>query len=57
MPPGGDASEHDAETTSGSAATDTYTLLLAWLNAHGISYRPIDHAPDGRAEVVNHLVA
>ena len=32
---------------------DTYTRLLALLNQQGIPYRLIDHAPEGRTELVS----
>ena len=32
---------------------DTYTRLIAWLDEQGISYRLIDHTPEGRTEVVS----
>jgi Ala-tRNA(Pro) deacylase len=40
MPPGDDTS-------------DTYAHLIAVLDAHGVTYRLIDHAPEGRTEVVS----
>ena len=33
--------------------SDTYTHLIAWLDAHEVPYRLIDHAPEGRTEVVS----
>jgi Ala-tRNA(Pro) deacylase len=32
---------------------DTYTRLIAWLDEQGVHYRLIDHAPEGRTEVVS----
>ena len=32
---------------------DAYTRLIAWLDEQGVSYRLIDHAPEGRTEVVS----
>ena len=32
---------------------DTYTRLIAWLDEQGVAYRLIDHAPEGRTEVVS----
>src|SRR5437868_7502622 len=32
---------------------DTYTRLIALLNQHGAQYRLIDHAPEGRTELVS----
>ena len=32
---------------------DTYTQLIAFLDRHGVQYRLIDHAPEGRTEVVS----
>ncbi len=34
---------------------DTYSRLIAWLDEQGASYRLIDHAPEGRTEVVSGL--
>jgi Ala-tRNA(Pro) deacylase len=34
---------------------DTYTQLIAFLDQHGVSYRLIDHAPEGRTEIVSPL--
>lgn len=34
---------------------DTYTHLIAFLDQHGIPYRLIDHAPEGRTEIVSPL--
>jgi len=34
---------------------DTYTRLVALLDQHGVPYRLIDHAPEGRTEVVSSL--
>jgi len=36
-------------------AGDTYSQLIAFLDEHGVSYRLIDHAPEGRTEVVSPL--
>jgi Ala-tRNA(Pro) deacylase len=32
---------------------DTYTRLIALLDEHGAQYRLIDHAPEGRTEIVS----
>jgi Ala-tRNA(Pro) deacylase len=32
---------------------DTYTQLIGFLDGHGVPYRLIDHAPEGRTEVVS----
>ena len=32
---------------------DTYTRLIALLNEHEAQYRLIDHAPEGRTELVS----
>ncbi len=32
---------------------DTYTRLIALLDQHGVQYRLIDHAPEGRTELVS----
>ncbi len=32
---------------------DTYTQLIAFLDQHGVSYRLIDHEPEGRTEIVS----
>ena len=32
---------------------DTYTQLIEFLDGHGVRYRLIDHAPEGRTEVVS----
>src|SRR5438132_1890465 len=34
-------------------AGDTYTQLIALLDQHGVQYRLIDHAPEGRTELVS----
>ena len=34
---------------------DTYTRLVAFLDEHGARYRLIDHAPEGRTELVSPL--
>jgi Ala-tRNA(Pro) deacylase len=47
MPSGGDASQGDA--------SDTYSHLIALLDARGATYRLIDHAPEGRTGVVSPL--
>ena len=36
-------------------AGDAYTRLLALLDQHGASYRLIDHAPEGRTELVSSM--
>ena len=36
-------------------AGDTYSQLIAFLDEHGVAYRLIDHAPEGRTEVVSPL--
>ncbi len=38
-----------------STASDTYSRLIAWLDAQGVAYRLIDHAPEGRTDVVSPL--
>ena len=37
------------------ASGDTYTQLIAFLDQHGVRYRLIDHAPEGRTEIVSLL--
>ena len=32
---------------------DTYSQLVAFLDQHGAQYRLIDHAPEGRTEIVS----
>ena len=32
---------------------DTYTQLIAFLDQHNARYRLIDHAPEGRTEIVS----
>jgi Ala-tRNA(Pro) deacylase len=32
---------------------DTYTRLIAWLDEQHVPYRLIDHAPEGRTEIVS----
>jgi len=32
---------------------DTYSKLITLLDEHGASYRLIDHAPEGRTEIVS----
>ena len=32
---------------------DTYTRFMAYLDQHGIAYQLIDHAPEGRTEIVS----
>jgi len=34
---------------------DTYMRLIAFLDEHGAQYRLIDHAPEGRTELVSPL--
>ena len=34
---------------------DTYTRLVAFLDKHGAQYRLIDHAPEGRTDLVSPL--
>jgi Ala-tRNA(Pro) deacylase len=34
-------------------STDTYARLFAFLDEHGARYRLIDHAPEGRTELVS----
>jgi Ala-tRNA(Pro) deacylase len=34
-------------------STDTYMRLIAFLDEHGAQYRLIDHAPEGRTELVS----
>jgi Ala-tRNA(Pro) deacylase len=34
-------------------STDAYTRLVAFLDEHGAQYRLIDHAPEGRTELVS----
>src|SRR5437660_8275927 len=33
--------------------SDTYTQLITFLDQHGVQYRLIDHAPEGRTEIVS----
>src|SRR6266702_8603709 len=33
--------------------SDTYTQLITFLDQHGVQYRLIDHAPEGRTELVS----
>ena len=35
------------------APGDAYTQLIAFLDQHGVQYRLIDHAPEGRTEIVS----
>ena len=35
------------------ALGDTYTQLIAFLDRHAVQYRLIDHAPEGRTEIVS----
>ncbi len=35
------------------ASEDTYTRLIAFLDQHNARYRLIDHAPEGRTEIVS----
>ena len=37
------------------ASEDTYTQLIEFLNQNGAQYRLIDHAPEGRTEIVSPL--
>ena len=37
------------------SSEDTYTHLIAFLNQHEVSYRLIDHAREGRTEIVSPL--
>lgn len=39
--------------SSGGGVRDTYTHLIEWLDGQGVPYRLIDHAPEGRTEVVS----
>jgi Ala-tRNA(Pro) deacylase len=32
---------------------DTYTRLIEFLDGHGVQYRLLDHAPEGRTEIVS----
>ncbi len=34
---------------------DTYAQFIAYLDQHGVAYRLIDHAPEGRTELVSQL--
>jgi Ala-tRNA(Pro) deacylase len=34
---------------------DTYTQLIAFLDQHGVQYQLIDHAPEGRTELVSQM--
>jgi Ala-tRNA(Pro) deacylase len=34
---------------------DTYTQFIAYLDQHGIAYRLLDHAPEGRTELVSQM--
>ena len=34
---------------------DTYTHLITWLDQQGVTYRLIDHAPEGRTDIVSAL--
>jgi Ala-tRNA(Pro) deacylase len=36
-------------------SADTYIQLIAFLDQHGVAYRLIDHAPEGRTEIVSPL--
>ncbi|RKN38574.1 YbaK/EbsC family protein [Streptomyces hoynatensis] len=47
------ASPPQGAADSGSADRDTYARLISLLDAHGARYRVIDHAPEGRTEVVS----
>jgi Ala-tRNA(Pro) deacylase len=35
--------------------TDTYAQLIAYLDANGTAYRLIDHAPEGRTDIVSQM--
>jgi Ala-tRNA(Pro) deacylase len=35
--------------------TDAHTNLLAWLHEHNVAYRLIDHAPEGRTDLVSQM--
>src|SRR6266540_3868883 len=35
------------------APEDTYSQLIAFLDGQGVQYRLIDHAPEGRTEIVS----
>jgi Ala-tRNA(Pro) deacylase len=37
------------------APASAYTRLIAWLDEHHVPYRLIDHAPEGRTEIVSGL--
>lgn len=37
------------------ASEDSYTKLIALLDQHGAQYRLIDHAPEGRTEIVSSM--
>ena len=37
------------------ASEDTYTQLIAFLDQHNAQYRLIDHAPEGRTEIVSSM--
>ena len=37
------------------ARGDTYTQLIAFLDRHAVPYRLIDHAPEGRTEIVSQM--
>jgi hypothetical protein len=54
----GTTSEATGETdgeTSGEAAGDAYDRLIALLDGKGARYRLIDHAAEGRTEIVGGL--
>ena len=34
---------------------DTYAQFIAYLDQHGVAYRLLDHAPEGRTELVSQL--
>ena len=36
-------------------SADTYTQLISFLDQHDVAYRLIDHAPEGRTEIVSSL--
>ncbi len=42
-----------AERPASDTATDTYARLIALLDRHGARYRVVDHAPEGRTDLVS----
>jgi Ala-tRNA(Pro) deacylase len=42
-----------ADGTAISGSKETYARLIALLDGHGARYRLIDHAPEGRTEIVS----